>query len=52
MRGRIPLRRYGTPEEMAAAAAFLCSDDANYITGHVLAADGGFLGAGLTATAP
>ena len=49
---RIPLRRYGTPEEMAAAAAFLCSDDASYITGHVLAADGGFLGAGLTATVP
>lgn len=45
---RVPLRRYGTPEEMAAVAAFLCSDDASYVTGHVLAADGGFLGAGLT----
>jgi NAD(P)-dependent dehydrogenase (short-subunit alcohol dehydrogenase family) len=44
---RTPMRRYGLPEEMAAVAAFLCSDDASYITGHVLAADGGFLGAGL-----
>jgi NAD(P)-dependent dehydrogenase (short-subunit alcohol dehydrogenase family) len=44
---RVPLRRYGRPEEMAAVAAFLCSDDASYVTGHVLAADGGFLGAGI-----
>jgi NAD(P)-dependent dehydrogenase (short-subunit alcohol dehydrogenase family) len=42
------LRRYGRPDEMAGAAVFLCSDDASYITGHVLAADGGFLAAGLT----
>ena len=46
---RTPLGRYAQPEEMAGAAAFLCSEDASYITGHVLAVDGGFLGAGLTA---
>lgn len=43
----VPMRRYGTPEEIAGVAAFLCSEDAGYVTGHVLAADGGFLGAGL-----
>ncbi len=43
-----PLRRYGTPEEVAVAAAFLCSDEAAFVTGHVLAVDGGFLGAGLS----
>lgn len=45
------LRRYGRPGEMAGAAVFLCSDDASYVTGHVLAADGGFLASGLTALA-
>lgn len=43
----IPLGRYGTPEEIAAAALFLSSGEASFITGHVLAVDGGFLGAGL-----
>ncbi len=43
----IPMQRYGTPEEIAAAAAFLCSDDASYITGHTLAVDGGFLASGM-----
>jgi meso-butanediol dehydrogenase/(S,S)-butanediol dehydrogenase/diacetyl reductase len=37
----IPMGRFGTAEEMAKAAAFLSSDDASYITGAVLAADGG-----------
>lgn len=46
-RSRIPLDRYGTPAETAAAAVFLCSREAAYITGHVLAVDGGFLAAGL-----
>lgn len=38
---RVPLGRSGRPEEMAAVAAFLASDDASYVTGAILAADGG-----------
>ena len=37
---RIPMRRWGTPEEMAAAALFLASDDAGYISGSNLFVDG------------
>ncbi len=37
----IPLGRWGTPEEIAKATAFLASDDAAYITGQVLNVDGG-----------
>jgi 3-oxoacyl-[acyl-carrier protein] reductase len=37
----VPAARVGTPEEMAAAAAFLCSDRASYITGVALLVDGG-----------
>jgi 3-oxoacyl-[acyl-carrier protein] reductase len=43
----IPQRRYGTPEEVAAAAVFLASDDASHVCGTTLNVDGGFLGAGL-----
>jgi 3-oxoacyl-[acyl-carrier protein] reductase len=39
----IPLGRSGQPEEVAKAVAFLASDDAAYITGHVLAVDGGIV---------
>lgn len=44
---RLPIKRYGQPEEIAAAAAFLASDEAAYITGHLLDVDGGFDVAGL-----
>ena len=39
--GIIPMRRYGKPEEIAAAMAFLASDEAGYITGQVLRVNGG-----------
>lgn len=38
---RTPLRRFGTPEEVAAVALFLASDGAGYLNGAVIAADGG-----------
>ena len=39
--GRIHSRRLGTPEDIAAAAAFLTSDEAGWITGQILSVDGG-----------
>ena len=43
----IPLNRYGTTEEIAQAVGFLCSPQASYINGQVLAVDGGFDSAGV-----
>ncbi|RXG89510.1 SDR family NAD(P)-dependent oxidoreductase [Bradyrhizobium zhanjiangense] len=39
----LPLRRMGSPEEVAEAVVWLASDASSYVVGHVLAADGGFL---------
>lgn len=43
----IPLNRYGLEEELAEAVFFLCSDRASYVTGQILAVDGGFDAAGI-----
>jgi len=43
----IPLNRYGTTNEIADAALFLCSDAASYINGQILAVDGGFEATGV-----
>jgi NAD(P)-dependent dehydrogenase (short-subunit alcohol dehydrogenase family) len=44
---RTPARRFGQPEEVAGAAVFLASDSASFVTGHLLAVDGGFLASGV-----
>ena len=46
-RDAIPLARYGLEDELADAIFFLCSDRASYITGQILAVDGGFDAAGI-----
>ena len=40
---QIPLGRVGSPDDVASAVAFLASDEASYITGHVLSVNGGML---------
>jgi len=40
---KIPLGRLGTPEDMVGPVLFLCSEEADYITGHTLVVDGGWL---------
>lgn len=40
---RIPAQRWGTPEDLAGAVVFLASNASNYVNGHILAVDGGWL---------
>ena len=44
---RTPMRRFGRIEELVGAAVFLASDAASFVTGHLLAVDGGFLASGV-----
>lgn len=44
---RTPMRRFGSTEELVGAAIFLASESASFVTGHVLAVDGGFLASGV-----
>jgi NAD(P)-dependent dehydrogenase (short-subunit alcohol dehydrogenase family) len=39
----VPMKRVGQPEELVGPVVFLCSDAASYVTGAILAVDGGFL---------
>jgi NAD(P)-dependent dehydrogenase (short-subunit alcohol dehydrogenase family) len=43
MRDKVPLGRFGTPQEVADVVAFLCSDHSSFITGEVVDVNGGFL---------
>lgn len=43
----VPMRRYGSTDEVADGIVFLCSEQASYITGQTLAIDGGFVAAGM-----
>jgi len=44
---RTPMRRFGRVDELVGAAVFLASDAASFVTGHLLAVDGGFLASGV-----
>jgi NAD(P)-dependent dehydrogenase (short-subunit alcohol dehydrogenase family) len=44
---RTPMKRFGRIEELVGAAVFLSSEAASFVTGHMLAVDGGFLSSGV-----
>lgn len=44
---RMALKRYGRPEDIAAAVAFLCTEESGFIAGHILNVDGGFASSGV-----
>ena len=44
---RTPMRRFGQVEELVGAAVFLASDAASFVTGQLIAVDGGFLASGV-----
>jgi 3-oxoacyl-[acyl-carrier protein] reductase len=43
VKAKTPMGRAGTPQDLVGAVVFLCSDDAEYVTGHTLVVDGGWL---------
>jgi 3-oxoacyl-[acyl-carrier protein] reductase len=47
VKSQTPMRRYASPEEVADVIAFLCSDDARFVTGHDLRVDGGLTAAAI-----
>jgi NAD(P)-dependent dehydrogenase (short-subunit alcohol dehydrogenase family) len=44
---RMPMARFGRPEEIAAVAAFLAVEESSFVTGHIYFADGGYTVAGM-----
>jgi NAD(P)-dependent dehydrogenase (short-subunit alcohol dehydrogenase family) len=45
---RTPMRRFGSPEEIVGAAVYLASDESSFVTGQILAVDGGYLASGVS----